>query len=348
MSDTIAWGIIGTGHIAQVFAQGLAHCETGKLIAVGSRSQVSADQFGSDFNVPHRHSSYEALLANPVVEAVYISTPHPMHAEWAIKSAQAGKHILCEKPIAMNHAEAKAIVEAARRHDVFLMEAFMYRCHPQTARIIELVRNGAVGQVRVIRATFSFDAGWNPQGRLLANDLGGGGILDVGCYCTSMARLIAGAAIGKDLAEPTVVQGAGHLGETGVDEWAVASLKFAGGIVANLACGVRVQQENQLCIFGSEGHIAVPWPWIPAREGGIGRILLYQKGKDEPEEILVESQQWLYALEADTVAAHIKQRQASPPAMTWDDTLGNMKTLDRWRGAIGLVYNLEKPENQPT
>lgn len=345
MTTTLTWGIIGTGHIAHVFARGVAKSKTGQLVAVGSRSQASADKFGSEFNVPHRHGRYEALLADAEVDAVYICTPHPMHAEWAIKAAEAGKHILCEKPIAMNHAETLAIVEAARRHDVFLMEAFMYRCHPQTAKLIELVRNGAVGEVRVIRATFSFNGKWNPKERLFARELGGGGILDVGCYTTSMARLIAGVAVGQDFADPIEVTGAGHLGETGVDEWAVAALKFDGGIVANLACGIRVQQENHVLIFGSEGHMAVPWPWSPGREGGTTVILVAGKGEDKMQEILVETDRWLYSLEADTVATHIDQRQASPPAMTWEDSLGNMKTLDRWRDQIGLVYDMEKPNN---
>ena len=131
MSNKLAWGIIGTGNIAKTFAKGVAQSKTGRLIAVGSRSQASADKFGEEFKVPKRFASYEALLADPEVQAVYICTPHPMHAEWAIAAANAGKHILCEKPIGMNYPEAMAIVEAATRNNVFLMEAFMYRCHPQ-------------------------------------------------------------------------------------------------------------------------------------------------------------------------------------------------------------------------
>ncbi|MBE3134638.1 MAG: aldo/keto reductase, partial [Acidobacteria bacterium] len=287
---------------------------------------------------------YEALLADAEVDAVYIATPHPMHAEWAVKAAEAGKHILCEKPIGINHAEAMAMVEAAARHDVFLMEAFMYRCHPQTARLVDLIRDGAVGEVRVVKATFSFHAGFNPESRLFANALGGGGILDVGCYPVSAARLIAGAAAGLPFADPVEVKGCGHLGATGVDEWAVASLKFPGEIVAQVATGIAVNQANTIEVFGTEGHIVVPWPWIPSREGGRTTILVHKNGAEKPEEIAIETSAWLYGLEADVVAANLAQRQAAPPAMSWDDTLGNMQTLDRWRESIGLVYDAEKPE----
>src|ERR1700722_9820609 len=190
MSKTLNWGIIGTGRIAHVFAEGIAGSQTGTLLAVGSRTQEAADTFGDIWKVPRRYGSYEALLADDEVQAIYISTPHPLHAEWAIKAADAGKHILCEKPLALNHAEAMVVVDAAQRNNVFLMEAFMYRCHPQTAKLVELLRKKVIGDVRLIQTTFSFRSGYDLKSRLLNNALGGGGILDVGCYCTSGARLI--------------------------------------------------------------------------------------------------------------------------------------------------------------
>jgi predicted dehydrogenase len=340
MTDELRWGIIGTGSIAHQFARGLAHSRTGRLVAVGSRRRETAEEFGDEFNVAHRHAGYDALLDDADVEAVYIATPHPFHAEWAVAAAEAGKHILCEKPLSINHAEAADIVEAARHNDVFLMEAFMYRCHPQTARLVGLLREGAIGDVGSIQATFSFRTGWNPDGRLLRKELGGGGILDVGCYCTSMARLIAGVARGEDFAEPLELKGCGHLGETGVDEWAVASLKFPGGILAELATGVRLTQQNVVRIYGTEGYIEVPSPWIPAREGGSVHLFLHKGG--ETHKIEIETGDWLYGIEADTVAAHLQNRQAAPPAMTWDDTLGNMKALDRWRAEIGLEYEADR------
>jgi predicted dehydrogenase len=337
--NSLSWGILGTGRIAGVFAKNLPQSKTGTLAAVGSRTQTSADKFGAEFHVPHCHGSYEALLADPAVQAVYIATPHPMHAEWCIKAAQAGKHILCEKPLTLNHAEALTVIDAARRHNVFLLEAFMYRCHPQTLKLVELLREKAIGEVRLIQASFGFHREFNPNQRLFSNELGGGGILDVGCYPVSMSRLIAGVATGQPFAEPIEVTGCAHLATTGVDLWAVATMKFPGDILATLATGTQVQQDNALRIFGSEGSIFVSQPWGPSREGGKSTILLERKG-GSPQEIVVDSPQPIYAIEADHVAAHIENRQS--PAMNWDDSLGNMKALDRWRAATGVVYESEK------
>lgn len=340
----LRWGILSTGNIARTFAAGVRRSSTGSLVAVASRSQSSADQFGDEFDIPKRYAGYEALLADPDVDAVYIATPHPLHAEWAIKAAEAGKHILCEKPLALNYPQAQAVIEAAREHDVFLMEAFMYRCHPQTARLVELIRQGVIGDVRMIQAAFGFHARVGPEHRLLSNALGGGAILDVGCYPVSMARLIAGAALGRDFANPVKVFGAGKLNPTtGVDEYAVGTLEFEGGIVAQIATGVMLDMRNVVHIFGAEGDILLTSPWVPVPHGGVTDIIVQRRG--EPKRIVeVECDEWLYAIEADTVARNIDRRQAPSPAMSWDDSLGNMHTLDRWRQAIGLTYDQEQPD----
>jgi predicted dehydrogenase/aryl-alcohol dehydrogenase-like predicted oxidoreductase len=343
MSQTVSWGILGTGRIAGVFAHGLVQSKTGKLLAVGSRTQESADRFGDAWNVPRRYSRYEDLLADSEVQAIYISTPHPLHAEWAIKAAEAGKHILCEKPIALNHADAMAIVEAAQRNDVFLMEAFMYRCHPQIAKMVELIQTGTIGTVQVIQATFAFHTAFNPESRLLNPVLGGGGILDVGGYCVSMVRLIAGAASGKPFADPLKVTAAGHIGAVSkVDEYTTALLTFEGDIVAQLLTGVQLNAENSVRIYGSEGSILLPTPWTPKADQSVNIIV---KRDDEAEErqITIEGAGDLYSLEVDTITTHLQERQA--PEMSWDDTLGNMRTLDQWRAAIGLAYGIEQPQD---
>ncbi|HWE64996.1 MAG TPA: aldo/keto reductase, partial [Chloroflexota bacterium] len=343
MAGTLAWGIIGTGFIARAFAQGLQGSATGRLIAVGSRTREAADRFGQAWQVPRRHDSYQALLDDRAVEAVYVATPHILHAEWAIKAAEAGKHILCEKPIGLNQAEAMAIIEAAERHDVFLMEGYMYRCHPQTARLIALIQEGAIGEVRLIQAVFSFDAGDNLQGRLLNRALGGGGILDVGGYCASMARLISGVAGGGELAEPVSLTASGHVGaESGIDEYSAALCAFPGDIVAELICGVRLRVDSVVRIHGSHGSILVPEPWTPGRTGARATILV-QRHSGETREVEVESGAGLYAIEADTVAAHLAERQAPWPAMSWADTRANMQLMDRWREALGVVYDQETP-----
>jgi predicted dehydrogenase len=337
--NSLSWGILGTGRIAGVFAKQLSQSRTGKLAAVGSRSQAGADKFIAEFHAPRGYNTYDSLLADPQVQAVYIATPHPSHAEWCLKAAKAGKHILCEKPLTLNHTEASAVINAARKHDVFLMEAFMYRCHPQTAKLIELLREKAIGEVRVIHAAFGFHRDFNPEVRLFKNALGGGGILDVGCYPMSMSRLIAGIATGKSFADPVEVKGCGHFAPTGVDTWATATLKFPGDILAVLATSVEVQQHNTLRISGSDGNIFVPAPWAQIKDSTTTKLFVERKGEPQ-QEIVVEITQPAYAIEADHVAAHIEQRQA--PAMSWDDSLGNMRALDRWRKSIGLVYESEK------
>ena len=337
--NSLSWGILATGRIAGLFARQLSQSKTGKLAAVGSRSQEGAKKFAAEYHVPHAHGSYEALLADPTVQAVYIAPPHTLHAEWCIKAAAAGKHILCEKPLTLNHAEAMLVVKAAREHDVFLMEAFMYRCHPQTSKLAELLRERVIGDVRIIQASFGFHRDFDPEARLFKNALGGGGILDVGCYTVSMSRLVAGLANDKPFADPLEVNGSAHFAATGVDTWAVASLKFPGDILASLATSVEAQQHNVVRIHGSNGSILVPAPWAQVKDGPIARIIVERKG-EPPQEIVVELSQPAYAIEADHVAAHIDQRQS--PAMSWDDSLGNMQTLDCWRQSIGLVYNSEK------
>ena len=341
MSGKIAWGIIGTGNIAKTFARGLAPSTTGELLAVGSRSQESADKFGDEFSVPRRYGSYEALLADPDVQAIYISTPHPMHAEWTTKAAEAGKHILCEKPLALDYPQAMAVVEAARRNDVFLMEAFMYRCHPQTAKLVELIKDKAIGEVRLIKASFSFSCGWNLEGRLLNHALGGGGIMDVGCYTTSIARLIAGAALGQAFADPIEVKAMGKVGEVSrVDEYAAALLRFPGDIIAEIATGVQLNQDNDLHVFGTTGNIFLPTFWNPDRADGQSKITVTRYGQPV-EEIVVQSDRNIYTYEADAVAENIDKRQYA--MMSWDDTLGNMRTMDTWRLGIGMVYDMEQP-----
>ena len=332
MSTKLQWGLIGTGAIARTFARGLRESRSGELVAIGSRSNHSALAFAKEFPAAC-HGSYEALLADPRVQAVHISTPHTSHAEWAVRAAEAGKHILCEKPLAMSHQEAQAVVQAARRHNVFLMEAFMYRCHPQTARLVELIASQPIGEIKLIRATFSFSFPYDPQSRLLNAELGGGGILDVGCYCTSMARLIAGAAEGKPFLNPVEVKGSGHIGATGVDEYAVASLKFPNSILAQIAAGVQLDLENNVRIVGTKGSILVPDPWaINGGKAGFSKILLFKS--HIPEEIVIQTDHGLYAIEADHVAERVALGHTQSPAVPWDDTLGNMETLDRWRAEV--------------
>ncbi len=337
----LRWGIIGTGNIASRFASQVPTSKTNEVVAVGSRSLESANTFADKWDIANRHGSYDDLLADGSVDAVYIATPHPMHVEWAIKAAEAGKHVLCEKPLAINRAWAEAMIEAAVRNDVFLMEAYMYRCLPQTKLIAQLVRDGEIGTVHQIQATFAFAAGYRPESRIFADDLAGGGILDVGGYPVSMARLIAGAAIGQPYADPAAVSAVGHVGETGADEWTVATLFFDGGVTAQVSTGVRLADQNQVRIFGSEGYLVVEDPWF----GGDGKpthVTLHRVGED-PRDISAEPA-LIYTAEAEAVQAAVRSGAKQAPEMTWADTLGNLTVQDQWRAAIGQQYASERDD----
>ncbi len=344
MADKLSWGIISTGRIAKVFAAALAASRTGRLVAAGSRTRAAAEKFAADFGGIRAHASYEALLADPEVAAVYIGTPHDSHAALTIAAAAAGKHVLCEKPLALNHADAARAVAAARRHGVFLMEAFMYRCHPQTARLADLVRGGAIGELRMIQAVFSFNRPVDPKLRLYNRALGGGAILDIGCYPMSIARLVAGAAAGRPFAEPEKLSGAGRIHPVAqVDEYAAATLQFPGGLMAQLACGITAMREISVRVFGADGMIDLPVPFHPGSAfGPPGRILVHRNGQPAPEEIACPAPADLYALEADTVGEAVARGELESSAMSPADSLGNLAALDAWRAAAGMRYAGEK------
>jgi predicted dehydrogenase/aryl-alcohol dehydrogenase-like predicted oxidoreductase len=346
----LRWGIVGTGRIAGIFACQLAESGAGSCVAVASRERAKADAFGAKNNVERCYDSYDALFEDPQVDVVYVATPHPFHAESAVKALEAGKHVLCEKPITLNFPQAEAVIEAARIHDRFLMEAFMYRCHPQTTRLVELVGSGAVGDVQVIEATHSYRTSVSPRHRLFSPELGGGGILDVGGYPISMTRLIAGAAAGVPFSEPTDLCAYGRLGETGVDEYAVGVLRFDGDVVAQVASGIRASQGGPMVrVSGSEGEIQVPTPWTCGdRDNKPGRPRMILRSRGSTEEIVIESELGRYAYEAEHVAKCIGEGLRESPVMSWRDSLGNMATLDRWRESIGLRYPDEEPERVPT
>ena len=342
------WGILGTGNIAKTFAKALAIAHDGELVAVGSRNEATAQAFGEEFAVPRRHASYDALLADPDVDIVYISLPNSLHLEWGLRCADAGKHILCEKPLTLNRAEADELVAGVRDRGVFMMEAFMYRCHAQTAKLVQLLRDGAIGEVRVVQAHFGYSLehrGGVPYENIrLRNEVGGGSIMDVGCYTVSAVRLVAGAALDTDgPAEPVQVSGVGHIGEISrVDEWASAVLKFPGGVIANVTCGAMAAVGAVLRVWGSQGSIEVRNPWFPGRATETETILLSRTGKELTEVSVPAETGRLYAIEADTAAQHTGEGQAPSPCMTWADSLGNMRTLDLWREAVGLVFDPEQ------
>ncbi|MEJ8307498.1 aldo/keto reductase [Agrobacterium larrymoorei] len=338
----IRWGIIGPGTIAKTFAEGVANSTTGKLVAIATRNP---DRPGLSEGFPGARivNGYDALLSDAEIDAVYIATPHTGHAEWAIKAIRAGKHVLVEKPIALSAYDADAIFHEAKKAGVFAGEAYMYRLHPQTAKIVELVKSGAIGEVRIIRSSFGFSMGsFRADHRLFANESAGGGILDVGGYPVSMARLIAGAVSGHPFMEPTKVSGVAHLGQSGVDEWASAVLKFPNEIIAEVSCSIMANQDNVLRIIGSEGRIEVADFWFASgHKGGVGKIDII-KGKDR-QTIEVAEDRYLYSFEVDAAGEAIRNQsqEFAYPGMSWADTLGNLRVMDQWRASVGLEYGVE-------
>jgi predicted dehydrogenase/aryl-alcohol dehydrogenase-like predicted oxidoreductase len=345
----IRWGIIGPGSIAKAFAGGVAGSHTGELVAIATRNPGKAG-LAESFPGARIVDGYDALLKDPEVDAIYIATPHPGHAEWAIKTAEAGKHVLVEKPMGLTAFEADAMMHAARKAGTFLGEAFMYRLHPQTAQIVELVKAGTIGEVRMIKSSFGFAMPrFMPEHRLYANELAGGGILDVGGYPVSMARLIAGAAVGKPYAEPEQVLGTAHLGESGVDEWASAVLRFPGGIIAEVSCSISLDQENVLRMLGTNGRIEVPDFWFAGgnRDVGPGRIeVILSSG--ERETISLNEKRHLYSFEVDGAGEAILagRQEFAWPGKDWADSLGTLRVLDKWRQGAALEYEIEKADKR--
>lgn len=336
MKDRVGWGILGTGKIARILAQAIAASDRARLVAVGSRDAARSEAFASEFGVP-RAGRYEDVLDEGAAELVYVATHHPEHRVWAVAAADAGKHVLCEKPLAVRCADAEAIVDAAGRNDVFLMEAFAYRSHPQTARLLELVREGAVGSVRIVDAAFGYDAGPRPTNYLMDPALAGGSILDVGCYTTSMAHRIAATACGADILPTVDVAAAAVFGSTGVDHSAAATLSFPFDILARVVCSIKANLESSVTVVGSHGRIVLPTPWLPGRIGGEARILVERSGQPV-ETIAIAEDREVYTVEVDAVSAHVRAGVRSSPTMSWEESRANMLTLDRWRAAIGLRY----------
>ncbi|HPD14795.1 MAG TPA: Gfo/Idh/MocA family oxidoreductase [Planctomycetota bacterium] len=328
----LRWGLLAAGGIARRFAKGLATIpEQATALAVGSRDLAKAQKFAEEHKIPRAYGSYEELLADKDVDAVYISTPNSLHAEWSIKAAKAGKHILCEKPVTVNAAELRKVLGVVKRCGVFFMEAFMYRCHPQWKKLLEIIKAGTIGEVRILQSAFAFNMGLQLQNIRLSNPLAGGGLMDVGCYCVSFCRLVAGE-------EPKTCRAVAHIGkQSRVDEYAAGVLQFPSGIVATFACGTQCGTPSMANVYGSKGSIVVTNPWFPSDENA--KLIVSAEGKTETIE--VQYGRDLYANEALTVAENLRRRQARPTAMTWDDSLGQMKTLDALRASMGLRFDCE-------
>ncbi len=353
---TISWGIIGPGSIANNFADGLAQSQSGRLTAIASRDADRRRTFGDKYGVPasQRHADYAALLADKAVDAIYVSTPHPWHAEWSIAALRAGKHVLCEKPAGMNSAEVVAVTEVAAQQGRFFMEAFMYRCHPQIARVLAIIASGEIGVPHHIKTHFGFNAPYKTGSRLYDLGLGGGAILDVGGYPVSLARLIAGAAAGLPFDNPLTVKGTGILAPSGVDAVAYGLLTFASGFTAEIATACGRNMDNRAVISGPKGSITIDDPWVPGRNIGPSTTQIHITGATTRNETTrsetLGDAKMLFAFEAELVSRAILdgRLQAPHPAPSHADSIGNNDTLDRWRAEVGYVTFAETPATNRT
>jgi len=261
----VRFGILSTAHINRLVIPGAHASSKVDLVAVASRDRARAEAYAREWEIPVAYGSYEELLADDSIEAVYISLPNTLHCEWSIKAVEAGKHVLCEKPMSRHPGDVVAAFDAAEREGRLLTEAFMYRHNPQTARIVELVVSGAIGELRLVRSTFSYSL-YDHSNIRLQQEVEGGALMDVGCYCVSGSRLVAG--------EPEALAALAWYGETGTDWVFQGLMRFPGDVLAQFYCGTALPESDELEVIGSEGSLFVDDPWhcrtpgIELRRGG--------------------------------------------------------------------------------
>ena len=249
--EPVRWGLLSTARINEAILTGAAKTGTTEIVAVASRDQARADEYAREHGLARAHGSYEALLEDDDVEVVYNSLPNSMHVEWSIRALEAGKHVLCEKPLDKSPGEVERAFGVADEAGRLLMEAFMYRHHPQTLKLAELVATGAIGELRNLRSVFTWMMSDDTDVRLVPA-LDGGALMDLGCYCISMQRVLAG--------EPELVLGQQRVGPTGVDLAFNGILRFAGDVLGTFHCGFDLPEANGIEAIGSEGVAIVPDP----------------------------------------------------------------------------------------
>jgi aryl-alcohol dehydrogenase-like predicted oxidoreductase/predicted dehydrogenase len=349
-STPFRWAVLGPGSIARRFASQLPDSAEGVLAGVGSSSPQRARGFAEEFGLGPDGvvGSYDEVLSSDAVDGVYVSTVHTGHAWLAIAALRAGKHVLCEKPLAPNHGTAMAMVDEARRSGRVLLEAFMYRFHPQTRQVLSLVADGVIGEVCHVDASFTSDVATR-TGRLFDEDLAGGGILDIGCYPVSFARLVAAAAeasaddvpgsAARAPSVPPVLSGHGVVGPTGVDEWATAHLTLDQGMTATVRTGVRIKDPQTATITGSRGVIRLEDPWVLGDSQQIV-VDVVDRGRQEIEVPAASP----YALEADAVVRAARAGAGEVDELPLEWSLTQARTLDDWREQIGLRFPFERDD----
>jgi xylose dehydrogenase (NAD/NADP) len=306
----VRWGILSTARINLLFLDGVAPSDDIEVLAIAGRERERASRFAAERGIDRVHDSYDALLADPDVEAVYIPLPNSLHVEWSVRALEAGKHVLCEKPLTRHASEAERAFDVAEREGRLLMEAFMYRHNPQTQRLTQLVADGAVGRVRVIRTQFSFNA-IDPSNIRLSTELDGGALMDVGTYCVNATRLLAG--------EPERVFAEQALGGDGVDVVIAATMRFAGDVIAHFDAGLALAPRDELEVVGEDGSLFLDDPW----HARAPVIELRRDGEVERIETAIEDS---YRLEAENFSRAI--RGEAEPLLGRADAVGQARTIE--------------------
>jgi xylose dehydrogenase (NAD/NADP) len=311
-NKVLNWGLLSTARINNALIPPLRASKRNSLLAVASRTQESADKYARERKISRAHGSYEALLADPEIDVIYNSLPNHLHAEWTIKAVETGKHVLCEKPLALSVDEVDAVQAAARKHGRIVMEAFMYRHHPQTLKVQEIVKSGALGTLKLIRGSFSFILSRAEDIRLLDPALGGGSIWDIGCYPISYARSVIGG-------NPLEVFGWQVTGETGIDETFVGQMRFDHDVLAQFDCSFAIPLHSFMEIAGSEGMLNIPSPFKPE----INEKIHLTHG-DKTETIKIKGQE-LYIGEVENMADAILLGRE--PRISLDDSRANVAVI---------------------
>ncbi len=311
--DKVRWGVLSVANIGvRAVIPAIQHARRSQLVAIASRTADRAQEAAQRLGIPKAHGSYDALLADPDVDAIYIPLPNSMHREWTIRCAQAGTHVLCEKPLGLNAAECEEMIAACRQHNVTLMEAFMYRFHPRTERVARLAAEGAIGDVRMVRASFTF-AVRSPDNIRLIPQLGGGALYDVGCYGVNVSRMLLG--------EPRDALARADFGTSGVDEVTAAVLRFDGDRLAVIDCGLRVSRRQEYEVIGTHGHLTVPLGFLP----GTGDTAIHVTKDTGPSVITVPGTD-----EYQLMVEHFEDAllDGAPLRLPPDDATKNVRVID--------------------
>ena len=329
MENKIKWGILSTGHISKKFADALAILPEAELVAVASRDIETAQKFAEKCNVPKAYGTYEELAADPNIDVIYIGTPHSFHFENSIMCMRKGKAVLCEKAFAINAAEAREMVRVAREENIFLMEAMITRQVPLIKKVLDWIKEGRIGEVRMVKASRCARGEFKPGARHLTPELGGGSLLDVGVYVISFASMIYKKS-------PVEVVGLSHIGELGSDEQGVAILKYDGGEIADLSFALKTAGVNEAYILGTEGYIKFDDVFAVPTKASLFINKVEVDAIDEP--IIGNALNY----EAEEVMRCLKLGLKESPFMPLDESVQIMEIMDHIRKPWGLVYPNDK------